>query len=192
MQKHHLNRIAIPVMTLALALGCSSTDERLVELSKQSADRQAAQSQQMAQQGQQIASAAHDLVQWDAQARREMVEAQSTLQQGLQNERADLDQQHAALEHERQEIAATRNRDPIVAGAIVSAAVLLACVLPVLVCLFVIRLTSQRDPDDDIAQLLVQELVADEPLLLPISRQPALPNHSEPRPQSLDGESADR
>jgi len=152
MQKPRLIRFAIPVLTLVLVIGCSSTDERLVELSRQSADRQAAQSQQMAQQGQQVAEAAHDLVSADAKARQELVVAQSDLQKPLQTERGHLDRQHEALEYERQEIAATRNRDPIVAGAIVSAAVLLACVLPILLCLFVLRMTSQHAPDDDVGQ----------------------------------------
>lgn len=179
MYSRSLVRVLSPVL-MFVVIGCSA-DERLVELSRQSADRQAAQSQQMAQQSQQVAEATHELVAADSKARQEMVTAQGALQQSLQQERSDLDRQHEALEQERQQIAATRNRDPVVAGAIMSAAVLLACSLPILLCWFVLRAVTHRDPDDDVAALLVQELVADEPLLLPANLntpppQPRLPS----------------
>ena len=169
---------------LLLAASCSSdADERLGQLAHQSLENQAKQNEQMARQSQQVTEASRDLVAADATARKEMIEAHGTLQQQLQTERSDLDRQHEDLERDRRETAATRNRDPIVAGAIITVGVLLACALPILLCFFVVRALSQENPDDAVGNLLVQELVADDPLVLPanfatapaIEHQPALP-----------------
>src|SRR5579859_6665142 len=63
------------VLGIAALIGCSSSDERYVELSQQSVARQAEQNQQIARQSQQVAEAAHELVQADARSRAELIEA---------------------------------------------------------------------------------------------------------------------
>ncbi len=173
------SRVAIPlILPLILIPGCSDPDARLSRLAEQSLENQAKQNDQMAKHSQAVSEASRELVAADAKARQEMITAQGNLQQELQSERSGLDRQHEDLEHERQQIAATRNRDPILAGAIVSAAVLLACALPILLCLFVVRALAQQNPDDAVGDLLVQELVADESLLLPRPMLPAIEHHS--------------
>ena len=102
-----------------------------------------------------------------------LVESQQALQQGIDAERGHLDQQRTALEDERRAIAAERVRDPIIANALIGAVILAACVLPLVLAFFVLRGAHKSEPEDAaLNELLVQELVADEPLLLP---RPTLP-----------------
>ena len=94
------------------------------------------------------------------------------------------------LEQDRREIAQQRFRDPIVAAAVQNVGLIIACTLPLIVCIFVIRRMSSREPDDAaVAELLVYELTSDRPVLLPgpsLLPPPALGHHSE---QNLDSES---
>jgi hypothetical protein len=90
------------------------------------------------------------------------------LQHGLDAHRGHLDQQRTALEDKRRAIAAERVRDPIFANALIGAVFLAACALPLVLAFFVLRGAHNAEPDDAaLNELLVQELVADEPLLLP-------------------------
>ena len=68
------------MLVAVCVIGCSSSDDRYVQLSQQSVARQAEQNRQMAQQSQQVAEATHELVQADARARAEMIEAQRSLE----------------------------------------------------------------------------------------------------------------
>lgn len=161
-----LGRTVIMAMLIA-ASGCSSSDDRLVELSKQSLARQAEQNDALARQSELVAEASKQLVQADAQARQEIVAAQAELQQGLQAERSSLDRQHENLETERKALAAQRQRDPIVAAAVMQVGILLACLLPVAVCFYLLRAMKDAQPDGELCKLLIEELTASEPLLLP-------------------------
>ena len=79
-----------------------------------------------------------------------------------------IDAGREQLEQERREIAQQRHRDPIVAATVQSIGLILACLLPLVVAVYVIRQMRSDEPDDAaLAQLLVQELSADQPRLLP-------------------------
>ena len=54
------------LLVVMCVIGCSSSDERYVELSQQSVARQAEQNHEIAQQSQKVAEATHELVQADA------------------------------------------------------------------------------------------------------------------------------
>ena len=155
------------LITLILVVGCSSQDERLVELSETNMSRQAAQNEQMARQSQQVAEGSRQLVEADARARQELVEAQRSLQNDLQAERASLDRQHAELEEDRRDLAADRKREPILAAVIWSVALLTACVLPILLAIYVIRSIGTGEPEQALSELLIHELTAEQPILLP-------------------------
>jgi hypothetical protein len=129
------------------AVGCSSADDRLAELSEKSLTRQAEQNQQMVQQTTQVAQATRQLVAADAQARTELIAAQAQLQHDLQTEREGLERNHEVLEAERKELAAQRHRDPIVAAALIQAATLLACLLPIVLCLAILRALRHEATD---------------------------------------------
>ena len=149
--------------------GCSTSDDRYVELSQQSVARQAEQNQQIAQQSQQIAEAAHELVQADARARTELIEAQRSLEESLQAERSKLDVERDKLEQNRQDLAIAKQREPVIANAIWSAAILVAVVLPIVLYIYLIRTLGTTEPGHDLSELLVYELTAEQPALLPTS-----------------------
>jgi hypothetical protein len=148
----------IPVL---IALGCSSNDERLVDLSRQSLDRQADQNRLVATNNQQVIDATQKLVEADAEARQENTQ----LHREIEAERAGLNQQRDALEQERREIADQRNRDPIVAESIQAAVALIVAALPLVVCLFLLRGLFHKSDDEAMADVLVEELISHQSLL---------------------------
>ncbi len=97
----------------------------------------------------------------DAKSRTENL----ALHRQIEVERADVNQQRDALEQERRQIAAERNRDPIIAESIQLAAGLIAAVLPLLVCLYLLRGLFDKPDQDALAELLVEDLVSRQPLL---------------------------
>jgi len=183
------------LLLMSRTVGCSSSaDERLVHLSQESVKRQAEQNQTIAKQSREIAQASRELVEADAKARREIVQLQTELQKDAQADRRNLDRQHEELETERKQIAQARHREPIVAAAIEDAAILLACLLPLLLAWFVIRAIRQ-DPDEAaLGELLVHEFVTEQPLLLPSNVScPQMIEHQAgplaPKPPAVDPES---
>ena len=150
---------------VAILVGCDTPAERLVELSERSLARQAEQNQLVARQSTEVAQATHQLIEADAKSRQELIAAQTQLQQDLQSERLSLDHQHRDLEVERKQLATQRQRDPILAAAIVQAAMLVAGVLPLALCFFVLLVLRRETADEALGELLIQEFV-DPQLLL--------------------------
>ena len=101
--------------------------------------------------------------------------------------------QRTAVEDERRSIASERVRDPIIANALIGAVILVACSLPLVLAFYVYRGSHKSEADDAaLSELLVQEIVADEPLLLARPTLPALAvqrTHTE-TPSGAAGESA--
>ena len=79
----------------------------------------------------QVAEASRELVQADAKARGEIVALQRDMQQG----QADLGRQRDQLEKDRRQYADQRNRDPILANTILDVGTILACLLPLVLCI---------------------------------------------------------
>jgi len=195
------------MMTAALLIlltvtGCSRDmrDQRLADFAERSMQEQSRQNEHIARQSQavvdesqKLAEAAQQLVESDADARAEMIAAQERLTGHLDQQRAAVNAAYDELEQERKQIAERRHRDPILAAAIQNTALIVACLLPLIVCIFVIRQMTRIEPDDGaVAELLVSELTADQPTLLPgPALRPALENHagrdesSESRPAEL-------
>jgi hypothetical protein len=162
-----MNRIwlwifVIGVVWAAAGNGCESQDRRLAQQTQEADARQVAQNQALAR----------------------LVAEQQNMQNQIGSERGRLDQQRTALDDERHEMAAAKVRDPIVADALIGAATLIACGLPLVLAYFVLRGAHSSASDDAaLGELLVQELVADEPLLLPRPLTPAIeqqPPEAEP------------
>jgi hypothetical protein len=164
-------RNVLMLVIVLLMSGCQSNDERLVEMAKEHEKSRAEQSQQMARMQQEVAEGSRRLVEADAKAREEL----TAMQHELRGDQADIGHQHNQLETERREIATQRNRDPIVAAAIMHVGLVLACLLPLLVCVYVLWSVGRRhDSDAAVTELLVQELVSERPMLLPPPMVPAL------------------
>jgi len=91
-----------------------------------------------------------------------------------------VDRQHEELESERQAIALQRQRDPLIAAAIVNAAILLACVAPLLLAYWVLRSAWTQEPGG-VDELLIHDLVTETPVFLP---RPLLALPAETLPES--------
>ena len=182
----------IPALTLLAVIGCSPTpdlrDQRLADFARQSTEQQARQNEALARQSQSVveesaklAQAAQQLVESDAKSRAELIAAQERLTGQLDQQRAAVDTGRDQLEAERKQLAAQRHRDPLIASSIQTVGLILAALLPLIICVYVIRMMSRTEPDDAaVASLLVTELTADRPMLLPgpvLRPAPALEHH---------------
>ena len=125
---------AVALLAVLVPLGCSD-DARLVRVAEEAADRQAAQNREMSQLNREVAQGTKRLVEADAQSRTELV----ALQQDLRADQTAVNHGRDRLEAERKEIAAQRNRDPVVANAIDGVGLVLACLIPLLFCWFLLR-----------------------------------------------------
>jgi len=156
------------ILTTMLAVGCGSPDSRYADLAEQVVAEQSQQNAQVAKQTRQIAEASRQLVEADADARREIITAHERLQSNVGQQRIIVDQQREALESERRELATERHRAPVVAGAITGAGLLIAMVLPLIVCIYLVRyLATSPEPAVEMVQILANEIVAEEPRRLP-------------------------
>lgn len=183
--------ISAVLLTLLTTIGCGPApdvrDQRLADFAKHSTEQQARQNETMAKQSQavveesqKLAEAAQQLVQSDAKARTDMIAAQERLASQLDQQRATVDTGRDQLEAERKQLAAQRHREPIVAASIQTVGLIVAALLPLIVCIYVIRQMCRAEPDDGaVAELLVAELTTDQPVLLPGPvLRPALEHHA--------------
>ena len=155
-------RIELALLVLIVTLaGCS--DERLVTQAERASDRQAEQNRQIAHQNQHLAEATNRLVTADAQARSDTL----SLQRELQAEQTKIGVGRDELEGERRELAHTRYRDPIVAAVLTDLGLVLACLLPLVLCGYLLRGLKHEPTEAELAELLAVELVSETPVLLP-------------------------
>ena len=178
-QCFHRQLIRAALLTLLMTGGCSESpdmrDQRLVDYARDSMteqrkqnDRIAGQAKAIVEESSQLATAAKEMVQSDAAARRELIAAQTELNSQLNDQRATVDAGHDQLEMERLQIAQQRFRDPVIAAAIHNTGLIIACLLPLVVCIFVIRQMKTQEPDHAaVAELLVSEMTSIRPILLP-------------------------
>ena len=175
------------VVLLWATLGCSPgpdfRDQRLAEFAARSTTEQAQQNARMA-----------EIVRADAEARKEMMATHQTLTSQLNQQQAVIDAGRDQLEEERRNLAQQRHRDPIIAAALQSTGVLLACLLPLLLAAYALKQMRQEEPDQAaVAELLVYELTSERPLFLPAPIAPRLGSStsaSDPPPWNDDELSA--
>jgi hypothetical protein len=161
----------LALIVLLLTAGCQNKDERLAQMAERHEARQAEQNQRMADLQKQVAEGSKRLVEEDAKAR----EALTTMQSALRADQSEIGKQRDALEADRREIAVQRNRDPIVAAAIMQVGLYAACLLPLVLAGYMVWATRPSASQDDaiVSELLVTELAAEHPLLLaPPEKQP--------------------
>ena len=175
--------IASHLIAVTVLLGtnnCSSSrrpvtpDQRLTDVTKQSLEQQARQNETIARQSESVvqesrrlAETAKTLVEKDAEARREMVSAQRELQKDLLQQQTVVNAERDRLEQDRRQLAQQRGRDPIIASAIQYIGGLLACLLPLVVCVYLLYRTTQDNADQmALGEMLVQELSSEHPLVL--------------------------
>jgi hypothetical protein len=171
-----------PLLILLAATGCQrDRDERLANFAQHATEQQARQNEVISRQSEavvaqsdKLAQAAQELVAKDAETRRELVRAQHDLNSSLQLERADVDRQKEMIDRERQELAIEKVRAPVIAEAIRAIGILLACLAPLaLVAWLVYAMSRKGDDEAVINELLLTELMSDQPRFLPSPSQMA-------------------
>ena len=122
----------VPVILAAVLLcalsGCE--EDELAKAAREAAKQSAEQQRQLAQMQAEVARGASQLVESDSKARTEL----AALQRDLQKDQAEIGRQRDQLEADRRQIAELRHRDPLIAAAITSIGLVLACLLPLLLC----------------------------------------------------------
>ena len=162
MRIHHAACMTILLALITAKTGCDK-DEGLARMAEEHARRQAAQSQQMAELQREVAEGAKELVEADARARGKII----ALERDIQTERAEVGQQRDQLEEDRRDLAAQRKTDPIVAAAITQVGMLVACILPLVLCWYLLFREPSRPGDAAVTEVLIEDLTAERPMLLP-------------------------
>lgn len=163
-----MNRL-VPLILAAVLLCalCGCEEDELTKAAREAARQSAEQQRQLAQMQAEVARGASQLVESDAKARAEL----AALQRDLQQDQAAIGRQRDELETDCRQIAEQRHRDPLIAAAITSIGLILACLLPLLLCWALLR----RPPLDGEAEAaLAEDLISDHPVLLPAHSPHAL------------------
>jgi hypothetical protein len=168
--------LLIPVL-FGVTNGC---DDRVTQIAREAADRQAQQNTEMAQLNKEVASGSHQLVEADAKARQELV----GVHHDLQAERTRLAASLSELESERREIAGQRRTESLVVSlaSVISGVSLVVTILGF--CWYAL-VAARRDDgtDTQLNELLVHELLAEQPLKLPVDQsRPGVLGHSRSAP----------
>ena len=141
--------LGLLIVSTALMIGCEEDENaRLAEMAERNSERQYVQSRQMAELQRQVAA-----------------------------EQAEAGRQRDILEAERRALAGQRWRDPIIATAIMNAGLLIACLLPLLLCWQLLRRRDEPADDALVAEVLIEDLVARKPLLLLPQREALALDH---------------
>ena len=176
--KHKSPLTVLLIAILITTSGCRSDENRrIAELAERQLERQHEQNQRLADMQQEVAAGSRRLVEAETQARQEMI----SLHRDLQTERSVVGSQRDALEQDRRSLAAQRVREPIIAETIAQLGLLAASLLPLLVCWLLLRQPVEPADDREVAELLIADLAASEPVLLPTPPSPlVLDDHRSP------------
>lgn len=151
----------VTALALILLTGCSE-NEKLAQMAEKAADRQAGQNKEMARLNREVAEGTKLLVEADAEARADMID----IQKDLCSQQAEVGYQRDELEAERQDISAQRLRESLLAPIIDNLGPLLVVVAVLFFCGLLVH-SMGNGKDDAIGEVLIEELVAERPTLLP-------------------------
>ena len=136
-------------------------------MATQAAERQAQQNTEMARLNREVAEGTRRMVEADAEARKEII----AVHQEIQSERASLNDGFETLEAERKQMAQERRTESILVPAAKTTGVALVAVVVVGFCWIVLFGLRRSDTTDaELTELLIHDLVRDEPRLLDRSR----------------------
>ena len=149
-------KTTIPLATvLLLATGCGSRDHRLTRM----AEQQAALNREMVKLNRDVVQGMTRLTQENAEFRKEAL----AIQKQLHGQRTELIKKQEALDEERRRF---DQHDPLVAKAVTHIGITLACLLPLGFCWYLLRQPSDQQLEPAVNELLLQDLVADRPVLI--------------------------
>jgi hypothetical protein len=151
-----LNIAVHVILALTWTSGC---DERVVEVAREAADRQAAQNQQMGELQKEVARGTRSLVEADAAARQEIV----GVHRELQAERQQLGTGWNDLEEERRQLAQMRRTESLVVPMVQAVgAVVLVTMLMGFLWQLLASTRSSDSIDVELSELLIQQMLVDE------------------------------
>lgn len=162
----------LPIIAFMTTIGCRDDASHVA---REAADRQAQQNTTMAELNKEVADGAKGLVAADAQARMDIV----GVHHDLQEERARLDAGWSALETERQQLSQERRSESLLAaaGPVIGGGLMVVLVLG-LCWWMLVSATCHERVDARLNDVLMAEVLADEPVLL-------LSDRLEPRQEPL-------
>ncbi|MCE9555403.1 MAG: hypothetical protein K8T91_18795 [Planctomycetes bacterium] len=158
------NRLILIMATVLIlpAVGCES-DDQVARVATQAADRQAQQNIQQVQLHREVAAGTKKLVEADAQARKDLIAAQ----QHLQVQQAEVGRNRDQLEVERQAIAQQRQTVSLWTPLLQGLGIVLVAALALGLCwCLLFGLRSDDNGSQELSELLVMELAAEEPRVL--------------------------
>jgi hypothetical protein len=155
-------RLLLAAITMGTVVAGCDSDQRVVELSRESVNRQAEQNHEMARQNQAVTATTQQLIQSETDVQHDA----SQLHEQLHTERSALDQQRQDLEGERRSLADERQRDSVIAQAIPGIVAIVVAALPLVVCWYLARSMFVSVSDDaTAAEILIEQLATQGPLL---------------------------
>lgn len=180
-----LNRRLTLVVMMIVAAGCDvSGDHRLVEMAETQLASQAEQNRNMTDLQREVAKGSRELIEADAKSRQDIV----TLHREVQQERAEFGKQRDSLEADRRGLARQRQWDSFTASAITTGGLLIGCILPLVLCWYLLH--RPDDPADDhlVMEILMEDLVAQRPILLTRPDVPRTIEHHRPDPRQASSD----
>jgi hypothetical protein len=163
--------LIIPTQT-----GCPDNEnKRLADFARQSADRQAEQNEELVRLNREVAAGTKMLVDADSRARQEL----ASLQREFRSQQAEFDRRRDQLEAERAALAQERRREALLAAVLSRLGDLAVCALPLVMGWHLLHCLRSRDYDPAVSQILIEEIMSDEPRLLPRPPSTGLARRSE-------------
>ena len=142
------------IVGATLVPGCAEPDGRLAELAARSTAEQAQQNQALIKASSRLIDANQQLVERDTEARKELVE----LQQNLRQDQAEVGHQRDLLDAERRTLTLDRQRESIWSSLILSVAVILSSLAPLLLSGMALWIAWQSPADQACAEVLLEEM----------------------------------
>ena len=169
-----MKRNMIVIAIVMMAVGCQTESERVAELATRHASEQAQLSRETVELQTELIEGTRQLVDADAQSRRDFLE----LEGKLDEQRVEIGHRHDELERERRDIAKQRYRDPIIANAVAAIGTLLACLLTLLLAGYLLRAQLHEQDDYTITEILLDEIAIESPAFEQ-TKVPALDHESD-------------
>lgn len=174
------NTLALIILLMQAFVGtaCESEDERVARLATEYADRQTEQGSRVIDLQQELLTGSRQLIEADSRARTEMID----LHREIQQERRSLNQRYEQLEAERRSVERNRYWAPYLIDLTRQIMLLVACLLPLVLCRLLLSLALKQGEEVLIGEQLLEDIVSDDPILLPSKVKHREPEH----PSELD------
>ena len=174
---HLLSPHLILIVLLILAIGCSDDSGRVAAVAHHALESQSKQNEELARLSRDVVASSQQLIEHDAEVRSEILSAQHD----LQSQQTELSRQRDDLEHERRRVAAHRRTESLLAPILLTLGTMFLCLLPIGVAGYALYLSRSTVPEmAEVGQILLDEIVADSPRLLPPLRPSSTPRLESP------------